>query len=359
MFHALPSKPPPQQHAPRAQPPPHLPPTPAPSLEMQQLYLSQLIQMQQSLLAQQIQQGQHSLERLQQPARAPEPTPDDLAKNPLLASALARRKQREEVTALDFARLSLERSPGPRPGSPSSSTPSLVLSKPGDPYPTTASEGSDDGALVRRGSSEGSLNSDGSAGSFDADESGDTSRTSSLEAGADSPTVTLKKPDNSIGRGRPSQTLTLMAALGNRQRGMSSPAHDGAAEQQQAYGHQQDRSASDSFMSALSPLANTFSPIPSPSYAALANMYATYPAQMNFHSYPASPNPYPVSPNPYRSTSGSQFAAYGSASCIRQPIGPAPEAELSSVNFASRIRRQAIGNLGRIGRGRASLGGEA
>lgn len=60
----------------------------------------------------------------------------------------------------------------------------------------------------------------------------------------------------------------------------------------------------------------------------------------------------------YRSASLGGAPIPGTASAIRQPIGPAAEVEFSSKNFSKRIRKNALGVLGRIGTGgRASLGG--
>lgn len=162
-------------------------------------------------------------------------------------------------------------------------------------------------------------------------------------------------------------------------------------------GQEHQRSNSESFASALSPFATTFSPPPLPPSLGSANPYlyspyglTTFPTPTTASHYPvfSTPNPFAAylpssplpstkafvasggtyAPNPmsnggggskpnYRSTSSSGGPRIpGTASAIRQPIGPAAEMEFSSKNFSKRIRKNALGVLGRFG-ARASVGG--
>lgn len=259
--------------------------------------------------------------------------------NPLVASALARRKRQSfngdgshaaaqlPVVSLPSARtVSARPTLGHRSSSSFDSTalssrsssksshtpPALILSKPGDPYPTTSgSEGEDDAAVLAAEDSQRLRTA--SASSKDS-----SSIPKGLSNAKDSPSLDGGAEKDSKRR---SHVNTLELALGGRRQ---RPASIGSA-----IGHLtstpvevQPRSVSDS--SALSPFATTFTPLP-PS------------------PFTASPRSFEVStPVPNAPVSTRPLPPSGTATACRQPRGPTTDL---SGNWASRVRQQAVATL--------------
>lgn len=167
---------------------------------------------------------------------------------------------------------------------------------------------------------------------------------------------------------RPSQAGRLAAALDGRHKRHSSNSNS-TSTSSTLPSLSTPRAVSDS--SPLSPFASSFNPIAVP----LSNPYNPYyPSNQDFnpsnYSYNGNysnnnnnnlyqqslqqqfqqpvyysqdyPTPIP-SPNPYRQ---SPVLSYGTSTPIRKPRGPASETEFEMANFASRLRKQAIAMLG-------------
>lgn len=225
-----------------------------------------------------------------------------------------------------------------------SDPPALILSKPGEAFPSTSSssDGSQPATPARTESPTAKLRarrfSVSTRTKADHAHSASTDSASSHGSSAAEPASSIKPwlagvseagPASPMDDGptrRPSQAGSLAAALsGRRQRPAPVDTAHGSF-----FPQQQQRSVSDS--SALSPFATTFQPLPASPFTPSYDLRTPTSARA------------PVAP------------AYGTATPIRQPRGPAVEAELSSSNFATRLRKKAIS---RLGVGRISLGGAA
>ncbi|KAM0752949.1 hypothetical protein T439DRAFT_186242 [Meredithblackwellia eburnea MCA 4105] len=173
-----------------------------------------------------------------------------------------------------------------------------------------------------------------------------------------SPTEDMTPLGNGTGGPRrPSQAASLRAALSGRQR--QRPASIGAPPSGlvpidvAAASKPVMRAVSDSYPSTLSPFATTFSPLPispfSPGYT------PTVVATPSFSTTQfGGGNHLQSQQQQQQRSSAAPIPAYGTATPIRQPKGPAVEAELGSSNFALRLRKSAIE---RLSVGRLSLGG--
>lgn len=319
--------------------------------------------------------------------------------NPLVASALARRKRQslntEAMSAIQFQgaeagvhgrrissgpptdglyhrRQSSSDTASSTVSHPSSTTartppatvdpPALILSQPGEAYPSTSgSEGDDDA------DSTSSIKSKPKARRYSVHTSADLKKSSKPSSTASSSPELVQGPpevSDTMSKAtsrRRSHVSDLNLALGGRKQrpasvGLGSPSLAGGFGDQQ----QQPRSVSDT--TPLSPFASTFTPLPpspfisspqfdmnhnfSPSLAAFSPpMYAFSPSMSAFSPSMGASN--------YQSTKPAPVS--GTASAIRQPQGPA--AELAG-NFSSRLRKQAVATLLGSRVGRAATGGD-
>ncbi|KAL8293599.1 hypothetical protein RQP46_000300 [Phenoliferia psychrophenolica] len=245
----------------------------------------------------------------------------------------------------------------PRLSPTSTDPPALILSKPGEAFPSTSnstasSDGDDQPSTPISATADSPTNlrarriSVATKHTHGHTNSTSTSSTSSSTHAERSIApwlagVTEAGPSSPLEDGlprRPSQAGSLAAALsGRRQRPVSAggPMTVDTKSAGSFFPHQQQRSVSDA--SALSPFATTFQPLPITPFT---------PSPMDAY--------YAEQPVPRTPISARPPAPDGTATPIRQPRGPAVEAELSSSNFATRLRKSAIS---RLGVGRLSLGG--
>lgn len=332
--------------------------------------------------------------------------------NPLVASALARRKRQslnaEAMGALQSQGAGRERriSSGPAdvvhhrqsssettassasachtspPSSVSARTPpasadppALILSKPGEAYPSTSGSEDDDD------DSTSSIKSKPQARRYSVHTAADLTSPKASSSGSDSPDLSAEAQDAVAAKPtRRSHVSDLNLALGGRKQRPAaiSGAGIGLGSPQLAGGFgDTPRASSDSHTPILSPFATTFTPLPPSPYfpspaphqmsfasPPLAGGVAFSPQQMfspQMNAFSPSMNAFspnmstPFSPTNPAYQSNKPAALAGTASAIRQPRGPA--AELAG-NFSSRLRRRAVATLlGSRGVGRVSLGG--
>lgn len=327
--------------------------------------------------------------------------------NPLVASALARRKRQslnaEAMGALQSQGRERRISSGPadvvhhrqsssettasstsashtsppssvaaRTPPASADPPALILSKPGEAYPSTSGSEDDDD------DSTSSIKSKPKARRYSVHTAADLASPKPSSSGSNSPDLSAEAQDAVAAKpttSRRSHVSDLNLALGGRkQRPASISGAIGLGSPQLAGGFgDTPRAVSDTPV--LSPFATTFTPLPpspyfpSPSFDQLHAAYtsppmpfssppmaaAFSPQQMSMAAF--SPNMNAFSPNMNTYQSNKPAPASGTASAIRQPRGPA--AELAG-NFSSRLRRQAVATLlGSRGVGRASLGADS
>ncbi|KAK4698363.1 hypothetical protein P7C70_g7915, partial [Phenoliferia sp. Uapishka_3] len=234
--------------------------------------------------------------------------------------------------------------------------PALILSKPGEAFPTTSNASSDDD-VPSTPATTASPQPKVPARRFSVDTRNNASHahtdsiSSTQSSVAEDPARSIAPWLDGVSKAgasgltedgvprRPSQAGSLAAALsGRRQRpaSMGGPPPGMAPIETSHVGtlfaaQQQQRSVSDA--SALSPFATTFQPLPiTPFTPDSFGPYGNAPSSARLQLQPAN----------------------GTATPIRQPRGPAVEAELSTSNFATRLRKSAIS---RLNVGRISLGG--
>lgn len=278
--------------------------------------------------------------------------------NPLVASALARRKRQ----SLNSEALALAQQQGPRDpvhssqrststssraeSSSSSQPPALILSEPGDPYPDSLGSGSHTAGVASGAAPNTALTSQSSRDT----DSSPVSNVSSFDETQSSPEAN-QSDDNKVQRAarRRSHVSDLQLALGGRK---SRPPVSGVADNTQSVSVPPS-SQPDAPLSArtingnnpglglsavdlsphvlsavsLSPFASSFVPLPS----------SPVPAYVSTYDLASSPS---LSSSNYVSTRPAPVS--GSASATRQPRGPPSDL---SGNFTGRIRRAAVTTL--------------
>ena len=316
--------------------------------------------------------------------------------NPLVASALARRK-RQSLNADALSAMQAQSPPthgvlhrrqssvetsstnlSRHTSSPSSTAartppattdpPALILSQPGEAYPSTSGSEADDDA-----GSTSSIKSKPKARRYSVHTSADLRSSHPGSNASSSPDLALDDPATNVhtspSSGRRSHVNDLTLALsGRKQRpaaleatvGLGSPsvgAGFGDRSQQQHLG----RSVSDT--TPLSPFASTFTPLPpspyitSPRFDALQRTLSptlgAFSPQMHAFSPSMSTSSPSLGSDNYQSSKPAPIS--GTASAIRQPRGPA--AELAG-NFSSRLRKRAVATLMGSRMGRTATGGD-
>lgn len=261
-----------------------------------------------------------------------EETEESVRGNPLAASALARRRKRQSmVDALAVNPVNLD----PIPSQPhqrrssssssasnlSSSTPSLILSKPGDPFPLEAGTAHKNRKVTPSSAHLRTSSSPDQTLPLRASNLHERFGHLAMDTDLNDLHLGLKSaPLHQAPPRRTSQAATLSAALGRKRRSSI-----GSSTVPSLSVPPTPRSVSDS--SVLSPFASSFNPLPP------SSPYLSTPMDYGTQYYDYIPS------TPSRSQ---MLVVAGTATPTRQPKGPAPEAEFGSANFAIRLRKRAI-----------------